>query len=94
MKTRAACLIAGLALVLLSGCANGPDWKKIPTVELEGWKHTGNLGPWQSKVSVERVAKNADGTFTALNYEGDASFMGYGVHDEIKTLKITPTQKP
>jgi len=66
------------------------QWKKIPTIELEGWKHTDNLGPWQSSIVVDKVSKNPDGTFTALNYEGAASFMGYGVKDEIKALKISP----
>jgi hypothetical protein len=87
----ASCLAAGLTLAL-SGCISRQDWKKIPTVELEGWKHTDNLGPWQSTLVVERVAKNPDGSFTALNYEGTASFMGYGIRDEIKAVKITPKE--
>lgn len=88
--SRLVCLSLLCALGLFSGCMSNAQWKKIPTIELEGWKHTDNLGLWQSSIAVDKVARNPDGTFTALNYEGKASFMGYGVHDEIKALKITP----
>ena len=90
MKTK---ILAPLFLtLLLAGCAVPKI--TVPPGSLANWTHNDSYGPWQDSVRLSGVTKNVDGTFTVANYDGQAAFVGFGVHDVITGLVIDGAGQP
>ncbi len=80
--------LLALACLALCGCASNI---KIPPGSLTSWHHVANYGPWQSRVTLTNVQKLSDGTFVIGEYDGQASWLGFGPHDIIEGLHIDGT---
>ncbi len=83
-------LIFILVALSLTGCAS---YKKVPPVGFEEWTHALSIGPYQSRIVATGAAKLPDGSVHVDKYSGQVNFLGYGVTDEIKGLKIEASAK-
>jgi hypothetical protein len=88
-------VLLGPIVLGLAGCADPlTPLRKLPPGSLTSWTHTGNFGPWQSRVIVTGVVHTKDGSVSISHYDGAAGWMGFGPHDVVEGLVLQPTPAP